>query len=69
MLKRFLLLIAFLSLAMQVVFSQEVKSLVTPSPIQFQWHEQERIMFLCLDPCTWQGRLLLTNQMDIKCWH
>lgn len=56
MLKRFFLLVAFLSLAMQIVYSQEVISLATPSPIQYKWHEQERIMFLCLDPCTWQGR-------------
>lgn len=28
----------------------------TPSPAQYAWHEQERIMFVCLDPCTWQGR-------------
>ena len=27
-----------------------------PSEIQYEWHEQERIMFVCLDPCTWQGR-------------
>lgn len=27
-----------------------------PTPIQYRWHEQERIMFVCLDPCTWQGR-------------
>jgi alpha-L-fucosidase len=56
MFKRIILLVAFLSLTVQVVFSQEDKKLATPSPIQFQWHEQERIMFLCLDPCTWQGR-------------
>ena len=30
--------------------------LPTPSEAQYKWHEQERIMFLCLDPCTWQGR-------------
>ena len=30
--------------------------LAKPSDIQYQWHEQERIMFVCLDPCTWQGR-------------
>ncbi|MBJ6367696.1 alpha-L-fucosidase [Snuella sedimenti] len=30
--------------------------LAKPSEIQYKWHEQERIMFLCLDPCTWQGR-------------
>jgi alpha-L-fucosidase len=35
-------------------FSQE--KLAVPSPIQYKWHEQERIMFVCLDPCTWQGR-------------
>jgi len=27
-----------------------------PTEIQYKWHEQERIMFVCLDPCTWQGR-------------
>ena len=32
------------------------QSLPKPSPIQYRWHEQERIMFVCLDPCTWQGR-------------
>ncbi len=30
--------------------------LARPSPEQYAWHEQERIMFVCLDPCTWQGR-------------
>ena len=54
--KTIFLLVVFLSLTMQVVYSQEVKKLATPSPQQFRWHEQERIMFLCLDPCTWQGR-------------
>jgi hypothetical protein len=33
----------------------EVK-LTQPTAQQFAWHEQERIMFVCLDPCTWQGR-------------
>jgi alpha-L-fucosidase len=27
-----------------------------PTPAQYEWHEQERIMFVCIDPCTWQGR-------------
>ncbi len=27
-----------------------------PTPGQITWHEQERLMFVCLDPCTWQGR-------------
>jgi len=56
MLKRIILIVAFLSLTVQVVFSQGDKKLATPSEIQYKWHEQERIMFLCLDPCTWQGR-------------
>ncbi len=30
--------------------------LARPSPVQYVWHEQERIQFVCLDPCTWQGR-------------
>jgi alpha-L-fucosidase len=30
--------------------------LARPTPRQYAWHEQERIMFLCFDPCTWQGR-------------
>jgi alpha-L-fucosidase len=31
-------------------------SVPVPTPVQLEWHEQERIMFVCLDPCTWQGR-------------
>ena len=27
-----------------------------PTPEQMAWHEMEIEMFLCLDPCTWQGR-------------
>ncbi len=56
MVKRFFLLSVFLSFALQVAFSQETDRLATPSPVQYKWHEQERIMFVCLDPCTWQGR-------------
>ena len=33
----------------------EVK-LARPTPQQYAWHEQERIQFVCLDPCTWEGR-------------
>ena len=36
-------------------YAQKEVKLPTPSEIQYKWHEQERIMFLCLDPCTWQG--------------
>ena len=27
-----------------------------PAPGQLAWHQMEIEMFLCLDPCTWQGR-------------
>jgi alpha-L-fucosidase len=31
-------------------------TLARPSDAQYAYQEQERIMFVCLDPCTWQGR-------------
>ena len=36
----------------------ETKKITLPLPSKGQvtWHEQERLMFVCLDPCTWQGR-------------
>ena len=37
-------------------YAQKEDQIVRPSAIQYTWHEQERIMFVCLDPCTWQGR-------------
>ncbi len=33
-----------------------VAVLAKPTAAQYAYHEQERIMFVCLDPCTWQGR-------------
>jgi hypothetical protein len=36
------------------------EAVTTPMPVpsqgQITWHEQERLMFVCLDPATWQGR-------------
>ncbi|MDR3228379.1 MAG: alpha-L-fucosidase [Puniceicoccales bacterium] len=29
---------------------------VLPTPQQVLWHEMEQTMFVCLDPCSWQGR-------------
>jgi len=46
----------FIILCQTRVGSWQNDQLARPSPIQYQWHEQERIMFVCLDPCTWQGR-------------
>ena len=42
----------------QMISSGEIDDnrIAKPSAIQYEWHEQERIMFVCLDPCTWQGR-------------
>lgn len=37
-----------------------------PSPQQYVWHEQERIQFVCLDPCTWQGREYDNNSTNLK---
>lgn len=34
----------------------QTDKLAKPSGIQYKWHEQERIMFVALDPCSWQGR-------------
>jgi alpha-L-fucosidase len=44
-------LIAGLLIAMNL----HSQNYVLPSPQQLLWQEQEQIMFLCLDPCTWQG--------------
>ncbi|MBN2308617.1 MAG: alpha-L-fucosidase [Candidatus Hydrogenedentes bacterium] len=40
-------------------------TLPTPTPQQYDWHEQERIMFVCLDPCTWQGREYDDHSTDL----
>ncbi len=45
----------FLTNACETVTDKNV-DLPKPSAAQYKWHEQERIMFVCLDPCTWQGR-------------
>jgi alpha-L-fucosidase len=39
-----------------LVYSCDSPDMAKPSEVQYKWHEQERIMFVCLDPCTWQGR-------------
>ena len=31
-------------------------NLARPTPPQYAWQEQERVMFVCLDPASWQGR-------------
>ncbi len=46
----------FLLVALFLSSCKDSGELAVPSKIQYEWHEQERIMFVCLDPCTWQGR-------------
>lgn len=36
--------------------AEEARPRGVPTPEQIAWHEMEIQMFLCLDPCTWQGR-------------
>ena len=40
--------------AVNVVHAAE-PSLARPSPAQYAWHEQERIMFVCIGVATWMG--------------
>ena len=40
--------------------------LARPNAAQYEYHEQERIMFVCLDPCTWQGREYDNRTTDLK---
>ena len=47
---------AALFVSLFLLFSCNTKNLPRPTAVQYKWHEQERIMFVCLDPCTWQGR-------------
>lgn len=54
----------FLSIFFQVDLMAQ--QLAKPSAIQYKWHEQERIMFVCLDPCTWQGREYDDHSMPLE---
>ena len=37
-----------------------------PSGPQLRWQQYEQIMFLCLDPCTWQGREYDNHSMPLS---
>jgi alpha-L-fucosidase len=52
--KKFILCIGIMLLYMGGLMAQQSRA--RPSAVQYAWHEQERIMFVCLDPCTWEGR-------------
>ncbi len=47
---------AFFSLALLIASAAGAAQSGIPTPEQIAWHEMEIEMFLCLDPCTWQGR-------------
>ena len=40
--------------------------LARPTAVQYAYHEQERIQFVSLDPCTWQGREYDNHTTDLK---
>ena len=42
------------------------RHLARPNKAQYEYHEQERIMFVCLDPCTWQGREYDNHSTNLK---
>lgn len=44
------------SILAQTQSPAEKPPLPTPSPQQYVYHEQERIAFVALDPCSWQGQ-------------
>ncbi len=48
--------LGILALAIFQAMRTSAAELPKPSPQQYAWHEQEREMFVCLDPATWQGR-------------
>lgn len=33
-----------------------IAELAKPSPAQYAWHEQERILFVCIGTATWMGK-------------
>lgn len=55
-----------LVLAAFQVIDISAAELPKPSPQQYAWHEQERIMFVCLDPATWEGREYDNHSMPLS---
>ena len=46
----------FVLVLVSITMSQDTKPLTIPTPQQLLWHDMEISMFVCLDPCTWQGQ-------------
>lgn len=43
-----------------------ITNLAKPSLAQIRWMNDERMMFLCLDPCTWQGEEYDTHKVSLS---
>ena len=67
MFKSPVLLVVFYFLVIQEALSQENKKLAVPTDIQYKWHEQERLMFVYLDPYTWQGGEYDDHSTPLEC--
>ncbi|MEO6837489.1 MAG: alpha-L-fucosidase [Ginsengibacter sp.] len=50
------LILFFLYVSTFPAYAQAQKKTPEPTPQQYAWHEQGRIMFVALDPATWEGR-------------
>ncbi len=48
--------VIFLAFVFVILAYKQADCRGLPTPEQIAWHEMEIEMFLCLDPCTWQGR-------------
>ena len=53
--KAILMLCTFIIWGGVTINAQTKNRLATPSPEQILWQQMEQTMFICLDPCTWEG--------------
>ena len=65
-----LILIVFF-FVLKVPAQDSGKRIPLPTPGQLRYQNYEQIMFVCLDPCTWQGReydnhSILVDEMLVK---
>jgi alpha-L-fucosidase len=57
---------AILLVASGFLFTQSpAQDVPLPTPAQLRYQQYEQIMFLCLDPCTWQGREYDNHSMPL----
>ena len=58
--------LTFTQLQSSAAVEKPAGKIVMPTAAHHYWHEQEQIMFVCLDPCTWQGREYDNHSTDLK---